>query len=132
MSTPAVSVVIPAFRVAGYIAETLDSVLAQTCQDFEILVVNDGSPDTEALRAALAPYRERILYIEQPQGGPSKARNTAIAAARGDLLAFLDGDDLVGAVVSRLAARHLRPRTGRGAGLDRLRSPSAPVPTVRR
>ena len=94
MSTPAVSVVIPAFRVAAYIAETLDSVLAQTCQDFEILVVNDGSPDTEALHAALAPFRERILYVEQPQGGPSKARNTAIAAARGDLLAFLDGDDL--------------------------------------
>ena len=94
MSTPAVSVVIPAFRVAAYIAETLDSVLAQTCQDFEILVVNDGSPDTEALRAAMAPYRDRIRYLEQPQGGPSKARNTAIAAARGDLLAFLDGDDL--------------------------------------
>ena len=68
--------------------------LAQTCQDLEILVVNDGSPDTEALRAALAPYRDRIRYLEQPQGGPSKARNTAIAAARGDLLAFLDGDDL--------------------------------------
>jgi GT2 family glycosyltransferase len=94
MSTPAISVVIPAFGVTAYIAETLDSVLAQTCQDFEILVVNDGSPDTEALRAVVAPYRDRIRYIEQPQGGPSKARNTAIAAARGDLLAFLDGDDL--------------------------------------
>jgi hypothetical protein len=94
MSTPAVSVVIPAFRVAGYIADTLDSVLAQTCQDIEILVVNDGSPDTEALRAAVVPYRDRIRYLEQPQGGPSKARNTAIAEARGDLLAFLDGDDL--------------------------------------
>jgi GT2 family glycosyltransferase len=94
MSTPAVSVVIPAFRVAPYIAETLDSVLAQTCQDFEVLVVNDGSPDTEALQAAVGPYRDRIRYLEQPQGGPSKARNTAIAAARGDLLAFLDGDDL--------------------------------------
>ena len=96
MSTPAVSVVIPAFRVAAYIAETLDSVMAQTCQDLEILVVNDGSPDTEALRAAVAPYRDGIRYLEQPQAGPSKARNTAIANARGDLLAFLDGDDLWG------------------------------------
>jgi len=94
MSTPAVSVVIPAFRVAQYIAETLDSVLAQTFQDLEILVVNDGSPDSDALRAAVAPYRDRIVFLEQPQGGPSKARNTAIAAARGELLAFLDGDDL--------------------------------------
>ena len=94
MSTPSVSVVIPAFRVADYIAATLDSVLAQTYRDVEIIVVNDGSPDTAALQAAIAPYRDRIVYLEQPQGGPSTARNTAIAAARGDLLAFLDGDDL--------------------------------------
>jgi glycosyltransferase involved in cell wall biosynthesis len=94
MSTPAVSVVIPAFRVTPYIAGTLDSVFAQTRQDFEIIVVNDGCPDTAGLRAAVAPYRQRIHYLEQRQGGPSKARNTAIAAARGDVLAFLDGDDL--------------------------------------
>jgi hypothetical protein len=94
MPTPAVTVVIPAFQVSAYIAETLDSVLAQTWQDFEIVVVNDGSPDTPALRTALAPYRDRLRYLEQAQGGPSKARNTAIAAARGEWLAFLDGDDL--------------------------------------
>jgi glycosyltransferase involved in cell wall biosynthesis len=91
---PAVSVIIPAYRVAPYIAETLASVDAQTWPDRETVVVNDGSPDTAALVAALAPYRDRIVYIEQPQGGPSKARNTAIAAARGEWLAFLDGDDL--------------------------------------
>ena len=92
--SPAISVVIPAFRVAPYIATTLESVFQQTVTDLEVLVVNDGSPDTAALREAVAPYRDRIRYIEQPQGGPSKARNTAIAAARGELLAFLDGDDL--------------------------------------
>jgi glycosyltransferase involved in cell wall biosynthesis len=91
---PAVSVIVPAYRVAPYIAGTLESVLAQTWQDREIVVVNDGSPDGEALREALAPYRERITYLEQPQSGPAKARNTAIAAARGEWLAFLDGDDL--------------------------------------
>ena len=73
MATPSVSVVIPAFRVAPYIAETLDSVLAQTYADVEILVVNDGSPDTLALQAALAPYRDRLVYLEQPQGGPSSS-----------------------------------------------------------
>jgi glycosyltransferase involved in cell wall biosynthesis len=93
MAPPTVSVIVPAYRVAPYIAETLDSVLAQTRQDFEIVVVNDGSPDTEALRAALAPYLGRIRYLEQPQAGPSSARNTAIAAATGEWLAFLDGDD---------------------------------------
>jgi glycosyltransferase involved in cell wall biosynthesis len=90
---PTVSVIVPAYRVAPFIAATLDSVLAQTRQDFEIVVVNDGSPDTPALREALAPYRERIRYLEQPQGGPSRARNAAIGAAAGEWLAFLDGDD---------------------------------------
>jgi glycosyltransferase involved in cell wall biosynthesis len=82
MSTPAVSVVIPAFRVAAYIAETLESVLAQTCQDLEILVVNDGSPDTEALRAALAPVSRPHRLRRAAAGRTVEARNTAIAAAR--------------------------------------------------
>jgi GT2 family glycosyltransferase len=94
MPTPAVTVVIPAYQASAYIAETLESVFAQTVGDLDVVVVNDGSPDTPALRAALAPFRDRINYLEQAQGGPSKARNTAIAAARGDVLAFLDGDDL--------------------------------------
>jgi glycosyltransferase involved in cell wall biosynthesis len=93
MSPPTVSVIVPAYGVAPYIATTLDSVLAQTRQDFEILVVNDGSPDTPELRKAVAPYRARIRLLEQAHGGPSKARNTAIAAATGEWLAFLDGDD---------------------------------------
>jgi glycosyltransferase involved in cell wall biosynthesis len=91
---PAVSVIIPAYGVAPYIAATLDSVLAQTFRRFEIVVVNDGSPDTLALEAALAPYRNRIVYESQPNRGVSAARNRAIAAARGETLAFLDGDDL--------------------------------------
>jgi glycosyltransferase involved in cell wall biosynthesis len=92
--SPAISVVIPAFRVTPYIAATLGSVFGQTFTDLEVVVVNDGCPDTAALRDAVAPHRDRIRYIEQPQGGPSKARNTAIAVARGEFLAFLDGDDL--------------------------------------
>lgn len=91
---PTVSVIVPAFRVTAYIAETLDSVLAQTFQDLEIIVVNDGCPDTAGLREALRPYLHRIHYLEQPQGGAAKARNTAIGAASGEFLAFLDGDDL--------------------------------------
>jgi glycosyltransferase involved in cell wall biosynthesis len=94
MDHPTVSVIIPAFRVTPYIAETLDSVVAQTEQDLEIIVVNDGCPDTAGLREALGPYRYRIHYLEQPQGGAAKARNTAIAVASGEFLAFLDGDDL--------------------------------------
>ena len=90
---PLVSVVIPAYNVSAFIAEALDSVFAQRFRDFEVIVVNDGSPDTSALEAALAPYRDRIDYVTQPNGGPSAARNTAIRRARGTFVAFLDGDD---------------------------------------
>lgn len=94
MTTPTVSVIVPAYRVTAFIAETLDSVLAQTRRDFEIVVVNDGCPDTANLERALAPYRDRVVYLSQDNAGPSKARNTGIAAAQGRFLAFLDGDDL--------------------------------------
>ena len=92
-SAPRISVIIPAYRVTEYIAETLDSVLAQTFTDYEIVVVNDGCPDTAALERVLAPYREKIVYLKRENGGLSAARNTAIAAARGEFLALLDGDD---------------------------------------
>jgi glycosyltransferase involved in cell wall biosynthesis len=92
--SPTVSVIVPAYNIAPFIAETIDSVLAQTFQDFEIVVVNDASDDTPALIEALRPYRDRITYLEQPRGGAAKARNTAIAASGGEWLAFLDGDDL--------------------------------------
>jgi glycosyltransferase involved in cell wall biosynthesis len=93
MPQPRVSVVIPAYNVARYIAEAIDSVLAQTFQDFEIIVVNDGSPDSDALDAVLAPYGARLRCIRKSNGGPASARNAGIAAARSDLIAFLDGDD---------------------------------------
>jgi glycosyltransferase involved in cell wall biosynthesis len=96
---PEVSVIIPAYRVAAYIADALDSVLAQVSKSVEvisveIIVVNDGSPDTDELERVLEPYRDRIVYLKQENGGVSSARNAGIRAARGEWLAFLDGDDL--------------------------------------
>jgi hypothetical protein len=88
-----VSVVIPAYDCARYIVETLDSVLAQTFAGYEIIVVNDGSPDTEALEQVLAPYLGKIRYIGQANGGPSAARNRGIREARSKYIAFLDSDD---------------------------------------
>jgi glycosyltransferase involved in cell wall biosynthesis len=88
-----VSVIIPAFRSAGYIAETLSTVFNQSYRDFEVIVVNDGSPDTAQLVEALAPVRDRIVYVEQENGGAGAARNAGLARARGDLVAFLDADD---------------------------------------
>jgi glycosyltransferase involved in cell wall biosynthesis len=92
-ASPLVSVIIPAYDVSEFIGEALDSVLAQTFTDYEIIVINDGSPDTPALERALKPYMSRIVYLKQENRGVSAARNTGIEAARGSLIAFLDGDD---------------------------------------
>lgn len=91
---PLVSVIIPAYQAAGRIRETLDSVFAQTYRHFEVVLVNDGSPDTEALEAAIRSYGEKLIYIRQENRGPSGARNTAIRAARGKYVACLDSDDV--------------------------------------
>ncbi|HRJ89263.1 MAG TPA: glycosyltransferase [Pyrinomonadaceae bacterium] len=91
---PLVSVIIPAYLVADYIEETLNSVLAQTYTNLEIVVINDGSPDTERLEAILAPYQNRINYVAKRNGGTASARNAGIRAANGEFLAFLDGDDV--------------------------------------
>lgn len=92
-STPLVSVIIPAFNAAGHIAAALDSVLAQTFSDFEIILINDGSPDRDQLEQVLQPYLSRIVYLTRENGGPSAARNTGIRKARGEWVAFLDSDD---------------------------------------
>jgi glycosyltransferase involved in cell wall biosynthesis len=89
-----VSVIIPAYNVTPYIAETLNSVFAQTKSAFEVIVVNDGSPDTAELEEVLQPFRDRIVYPKQENRGLSGARNTGILAATEDLIALLDGDDL--------------------------------------
>jgi glycosyltransferase involved in cell wall biosynthesis len=93
-STPSVSVVIPAYNVAPYIAETLNSVLAQTFNDFEVVVVDDGSPDGEELERVLEPYLERVRYVRQENRGAGAARNHGVREARGEFVAFLDSDDL--------------------------------------
>jgi cellulose synthase/poly-beta-1,6-N-acetylglucosamine synthase-like glycosyltransferase len=92
--SPVVSVIIPAYNAANYISETLDSVLAQTFRDWEIIVVNDGSPDTEELENVLGRYQEQISYHKQENRGPGSARNEGMRHAFGQYLAFLDSDDL--------------------------------------
>ena len=89
-----VSVIIPAYNAAPFIKETLDSVFAQTYPHFQVIVVNDGSPDTPALEEVLLPYMHRVTYIKQENRGPSAARNTGLRAAGGSLVAFLDADDI--------------------------------------
>jgi GT2 family glycosyltransferase len=89
---PKVSVVITTYNQAPYIGLALETVFAQTLQPDEVVVVDDGSTDETAER--IAPFRDRIVYLRQSNQGVAHARNSGIRRARGDLLAFLDGDDL--------------------------------------
>jgi glycosyltransferase involved in cell wall biosynthesis len=87
-----VSVVITTYNRAHLIGQTLDSVLAQTYRDFEIIVVDDGS--TDETPAVLAGYGESILVLRQQNAGQPEARKAGIRAAQGDFVAFVDSDDL--------------------------------------
>lgn len=92
MTTPIISIIIPLYNKGNYIRRTLDSVLAQTFADFEVIVVNDGSTDKgpEVVRQ----YRDpRIKLIDQVNAGVSAARNRGIKEANCDWIAFLDADD---------------------------------------
>lgn len=90
---PAVTVVIPAYKAAAYIRDALDSVKAQTFTDYEVIVVNDGSPDSADLERVLRSHSLPIVYISQPNRGVAAARNAAIKKGRGEFYAQLDADD---------------------------------------
>jgi glycosyltransferase involved in cell wall biosynthesis len=89
---PFFSVIVPAYNTYSTIAETIDSVLAQTYQNYEIIVVDDGSPDDVA-DFVERTYGEAVSLIRQPNGGLASARNAGIKVATGDYVAFLDSDD---------------------------------------
>lgn len=94
-NTPLVSVVIPAYNAETFIAETLDSVIAQTYSNFEILVVDDGSRDrTGKIVTAYAQRDQRIRLLQQQNAGVAAARNLAIANSIGEFIAPLDADDV--------------------------------------
>jgi len=91
--TPEVTVVIPAYNRDHYLAESIDSVLAQEFQPFEIIVVDDGS--TDDTQKILSRYKGRIISIYQPNAGFAAARERGIRQARSPLIAFHDSDDLM-------------------------------------
>ena len=88
-----VSVIIPVYKVEKYIAATLESVLAQTYKNFELLIVDDGSPD-QSIEICQQFTDNRIKIIRQENRGVAAARNTGIRHSSGEYLAFLDADDL--------------------------------------
>lgn len=96
MDNNKISIIIPAYNIEQYIAATLDSVLAQTCSNFEVIVVDDGSKDgTGAIVDAYALKDFRIRAIHQANGGVTAARLHGVAEASGDWIGFVDGDDKI-------------------------------------
>src|SRR5205814_6069934 len=92
---PTISILTPAYNASEFLSQTVASALAQTWRDFELLIVDDGSTDdTRDIASAWERTDPRVRVLTRPHGGPSAARNTAIAEARGSYFALLDSDDL--------------------------------------
>ncbi len=91
-----ISIIVPVYNAEGTLEATVASLLGNTYEDFEIILVNDGSVDNSAdICADLSVKNERILYIAKENGGPSSARNAGLDLATGEYIAFCDSDDLV-------------------------------------
>ena len=106
--TPKVSVIIPVYNVAPYLAECLDSVLGQTFIDLEVICVDDGSTDeSPGVLAEYARRDSRLKVVWQEHGGQARARNKALALARGRYLSFVDGDDFLSRDALEISLNHL-------------------------
>lgn len=93
---PKITVIVPCYNIAPWLSRCLDSILAQTYSDLEVIVVDDGSTDgTAAVMADYAARDERIKNIHQENGGVTAARLRGVAEATGDWLGFVDGDDCI-------------------------------------
>lgn len=116
-----VSVIIPAYNASQYLAETLESVLQQTFANFEIIVVDDGSKDnTTDIVRSFSQQDSRVKLVSQKNQGVSVARNTGIKNAQGELIAFLDADDLWYPHKLELHVQHFNSNPSLGMSFGRV------------
>jgi len=95
INLPLVSVIVPAYNAEAFIAQTLDSIISQTYQNIEILVVDDGSQDrTPEIVESFAQRDQRITLLRQANAGVAAARNLAIEKSNGEYIAPIDADDI--------------------------------------
>ena len=94
---PKVSVIVPIYNVENYLEKCIQTLVSQTIQDIQIILVNDGSKDNsiQIIKEFIEKYPNKIMYLEKENGGLSDARNFAIPQATGEYIAFLDADDYV-------------------------------------
>lgn len=93
---PQISVIVPVYKAEKYIEDCVNSILSQTYGDFELILVEDGSPDASgAICDGLARRDDRIRVIHKENGGAATARNAGLDVAKGKYIAFVDGDDLI-------------------------------------
>ena len=125
---PEISVVIPLYNKGPYIARALNSVLTQTFQDFEVIVVNDGSTD-EGAEVVRGFHDPRIRLIQQENRGVSAARNRGVEDSRAELIAFLDADDewFPGHLETILRLRNNFPEGGAYATRHQIYSPDGKI-----
>ncbi|NBA85282.1 glycosyltransferase [Emticicia sp. CRIBPO] len=96
MDSPLISIIVPVYKVENYISKCIDSILLQTYGNFELLLVNDGSPDSSREKCeAYAKRDNRIRVINKVNGGVSSARNLGIISSKGEYICFVDSDDSI-------------------------------------
>ena len=111
---PRISIIVPVYKAENVLAKCVDSVLAQTFADWELLLIDDGSPDgSGALCDDYAGQDDRVRVFHKPNGGVSSARNLGMEEARGDLILFIDADDWIEPHTCETLLRALE-----GAGAD--------------
>ena len=105
---PEVSVIVPVYNVESYLPECLDSILAQSFRDYELILVDDGSTDKSgAICEEYAEKDGRIRVLRQSNKGQSAARNLGVAESKSKLLCFIDSDDAVNPVLLESFYRHI-------------------------
>ena len=93
---PEISVIIPCFNQAEYLKDSIGSILAQTFEDWECIIINDGSTDnTEEIALAYCSVDNRFVYVKKENGGPSSSKNVGIRQSKGNYIQLLDADDVI-------------------------------------
>lgn len=116
MNEPLLSVIVPIYQVEAYLPRCIDSILAQTFREFELILVNDGSKDNcAAIMAEYAAKDDRIIQLHKENGGLSSARNAGLGVARGKYVVFIDSDDYVASALFEDAVR-----TAEESGADQV------------